>query len=130
MNAMQYSNEETVKAFKIFIKKVVHNAAIDYVRKIKSAKYREVYFSEFVEREVSLSEYDDNTSFSFNSVDEILTDNIDVKILKNINNREKEILMLFYVEKLSVKEIAQKLNTTENSIKATKSRCLRKLKSK
>lgn len=127
---MQYSDEETVKAFKVFIKKVVHNTAVDYVRKIKSAKYKEVYFSELVDREVSLSTYDKDAFFASNSVNEILINNIDLKILKKINNREKEILMLFYVEKLSIKEIAKKLNTTENSIKSTKSRCLRKLKSK
>lgn len=128
MNVIKYSDEETVKAFKTFIKKVVHNAAIDYVRKIKSIKYKEVYFSDFVDREVSLSEYDNDTFFVYDDIDKILSNNVDLKLLNNINKREKDILMYFYVENLSIKEIAEKMNTTENSIKATKSRSLKKLK--
>lgn len=57
----RYSNDEIVKAFKVYIKKVVRNAAIDYARIVKSAKHREVLFSELVDRKVSFSNYGSGT---------------------------------------------------------------------
>lgn len=127
---MKYSDEETVKAFKSFIKKVVKNAAIDYVRKVKSRKYKEVSFSELIDRKVSLSNYDNGTFFESRGINEIIGNNSSLKVLKMLTKRETEILTYFYIEKMSIKEISIKLNTTENCIKSTKSRCLRKLKNK
>lgn len=126
----QYSDEEIVKAFKVFIKKVVKNAAIDYARKVKSRKYKEVLFSELVEQKVSLSNYDNGTFFEPKGIAEIISNNSSVKVLKILTEREKKILTYFYIEKMSIKEISIKLHTTENCIKSTKSRCLKKLKKK
>lgn len=130
MSIEQYSDEEIVKAFKSFIKKVVENAAIDYSRKVKSRKYKEVLFSELVDEKVSLSNYDNGTFFEPKGITEIISNNSSAKVLKVLTEREKQILTYFYIEKMSIKEIAIKLHTTENCVKSTKSRCLKKLKRK
>ena len=121
----RYSDEEIVKAFKTYIKKVVRNAAIDYARIIKSAKYREVLFSELVDRKVSLSNYGSGTFF----VDEILfqIQNSDAenserlkKILSSLKEKDKTIFKLL-VKKKSNREIAKILNVNEKTIRNRKS---------
>ena len=121
----RYSDEEIVKAFKTYIKKVVRNAAIDYARIIKSAKYREVLFSELVDRKVSLSNYGSGTFF----VDEILfqIQNSDAekserlkKILSSLKEKDKTIFKLL-VKKKSNREIAEILNVNEKTIRNRKS---------
>ena len=121
----RYSDEEIVKAFKTYIKKVVRNAAIDYARIIKSAKYREVLFSELVDRKVSLSNYGSGTFF----VDEILfqIQNSDAenserlkKILSSLKEKDKTIFKLL-VKKKNNREIAEILNVNEKTIRNRKS---------
>lgn len=121
----RYSNEEIVKAFKTYIKKVVRNAAIDYARIIKSAKYREVLFSELVDRKVSLSNYGNGTFF----VDEILfqiqnsdAENLErlKKILFSLKEKDKIIFKLL-AQKKNNREIAEILNVNEKTIRNRKS---------
>ena len=120
----RYSDEETVRAFKAFMKVTVKNLSIDFFRKIERKEQKNVYFSEFVERKVSLSKYDNGTFFGIDAI----SNDIQGKIIKKISRRDKEILIEFYINNLSIKEIAENFNTTENSIKASKSRCIKKIK--
>lgn len=125
MNEKKYSDEEIVKAFKVFIKKVIHNAAIDYARKIKSAKYKEVLFSELVDRKVSLFNYDNDTFFVEKTEFSIenLKSNTNPKLRKIISDlKEKDQLILeLWVKGKSNLEIAEKLNLNEKTIRNRKS---------
>lgn len=120
----RYSNEEIVKAFETYIKKVAHNAAIDYARIVKSAKYREILFSELVDRKVSLSNYGSGTFF----VDEILyqIQNSDgetseklTKILSSLKEKDKVIFKLL-AQKKGNREIAEILNLNEKTVRNRK----------
>ena len=54
----EYSDEEIVeivKAFKIYIKKIVKHSAIDFIRISKKNKYKEILYSDLVDEKVSLS---------------------------------------------------------------------------
>lgn len=121
----KYSDEEIVKAFKVFIKKVVHNAAIDYARKVKSAKFKEVLFSELVEEKVSLSNYGDGT-FLFRKL-ELQIENLDFdtseklkNIISTLKEKDQAILELSYTGK-SNEEIADILELSEKTIRNRKS---------
>ena len=125
MNEQKYSDEEIVKAFKVFIKKVVHNAAIDYARKIKSVKYKEVLFSELVDRKVSLFNYDNDTFFDLKtefSIENLKSDtNSKLRnIISNLKEKDKLILELWVKGKSNL-EIAEKLNLNEKTIRNRKS---------
>lgn len=121
----RYSNDEIVKAFKVYIKKVVRNAAIDYARIVKSAKHREVLFSELVDRKVSFSNYGSGTFF----VDEILFqiqnsgDEISEKlreIISNLKEKDKIIFKLLACKKSNT-QIAEILKLNEKTVRNRKS---------
>lgn len=121
MSKKQYSDEEVVKAFKVFIKKVVHNAAIDYARKVKNGKFREVLFCELDEEEVSLSNYYRDGTF-FVERQELEIDNIGFNATKRIKNiiltlREKDqVILALSSEGKNNKEIADILGVKEKTI--------------
>ena len=120
-----YSDEEIVKAFKTYIKKVVHNAAIDYARIVKSVKYREVLFSELVDRKVSLSNYGSGTFFIENNL--FKEQNLDSntiykfrKIISTLKEKDQIILRCSFMGKSNL-EIAEILNLSEKTIRNRKS---------
>lgn len=128
MNKQEYSNEEIVRAFKLYVSKVVKNAAIDYARKVKSQKYREILFSECVDERVSLSDSDSDTLFSVSN--DIVS--IDIKLELNnfvskLNKQDKIILELC-MQKKTNQQIAKILNLNEKTIRNKKSMLKKKLK--
>lgn len=128
MSKQEYSNEEIVRAFKSYVTKVVKNAVIDYARKVKSQKYREILFSECVDERVSLSDSDSGTLFSVS--DDIVS--IDIKLELNnfaskLNKQDKLILELC-IQKKTNQQIAKILNLTEKTIRNKKSLLKKKLK--
>lgn len=116
----KYNNEETVKAFKSFVSKVIENAAIDYARKIKSKKYNEVSFSESFSEVVSLSNYDNDTFF----VEKLCKINL---IVSNFNEKDKKIFHLMLNGKDN-KQISIIMNLSEKTIKNKKNLIRKKLK--
>ena len=120
-----YSDEEIVKAFKTYIKKVVHNAAIDYARIVKSVKYKEVLFSELVDRKVSLSNYGSGTFFIEKNL--FKEQNLDFntiykfrKIISTLKEKDQIILRCSFMGKSNL-EIAEILNLSEKTIRNRKS---------
>ena len=68
MSAREYSESEVeyvVRAFKVYVKKVVKHSAIDFARKVDSGAVKEITFTDFVDRNVSLSLYDSDSFFAF-----------------------------------------------------------------
>ena len=68
--------EIVVRAFKVFLKKVVKNSAIDFAKKVKSSRFTEVVYSDLVDEKVSLSMYDEDAFFNI--------ENIEYKKLENV----------------------------------------------
>lgn len=118
--------EEIVKAFKDFIKKVIKHSAIDYARKVKSTNYREIVYSDLVDYKMPLSVFDDGIFLFDEKIEDRFQDDSYNRAMNLLSKTEKEIFKLS-IEGYSNIEIANKLNTTVNCIKATKSRARRKL---
>lgn len=128
MSKQEYSSEEIVRAFKFYVSKVVKNAAIDYARKVKSQKYREILFSDCVDERVSLSDSDSGTLFSVSN--DIVS--IDIKLelhnfASKLNKQDKLILELC-MQKKTNQQIAKILNLNEKTIRNKKSLLKKKLK--
>lgn len=125
MIVKEYSDkeiEDVVKAFKVYMKKIVRNSAVDYARIVKSVQYREVVFSDMIDYKMSLSSSDSDI-FLISEEDNSLYE----EISKLISKRELEILNLSR-KGYSTKEIAKILNTTTDCIKNLKGRTRRKIR--
>ena len=127
MGAKKYFESEieyAVRAFKMYVKKVVKHSAIDYVRKVNSESVKEVTFTDIVDRNVSLSLFDSDTFFSPKEVKGALEDIISNPKLqlaiKKLSKDEKKILALS-IENYSTIEIARKMKLSEKTIRNKKS---------
>lgn len=134
MGVKKYSESEiqyVVRAFKMYVKKVVKHSAIDYVRKVNSESVKEIAFTNFVDRNVSLSVYDSDAFFSSEIIEGSLEDVISDSKLKlaihKLSEDEKKILALS-IENYSGLEIARKLNLSEKTIRNKKSIIRSKIK--
>lgn len=128
MNKQEYSNDEIVRAFKFYVTKVVKNAAIDYARKVKSQKYREILFSDCVNERVSLSDSDSNTLFSVNN--DIVSIDIKLELSNFVSklNKQDKIILELCMQKMTNQQIAKILNLNEKTIRNKKSLLKKKLK--
>ena len=127
MGAKKYFESEieyAVRAFKMYVKKVVKHSAIDYVRKVNSESVKEVAFTDIVDRNVSLSLFDSDTFFSPKEVKGALEDIISNSKLqlaiRKLSEDEKKILALS-IENYSTIEIARKMKLSEKTIRNKKS---------
>mgnify|MGYP002860751249 CR=1 FL=1 len=134
MSIERYSEKEVeyvVKAFKIYVKKVVKHSAIDYVRKVSSGTVREVALTDSVDRKVSLSLFDSDTFFSPKDVKGALEDiisNPELQIaIRKLSEDEKKILALS-IEDYSTIEIAKKMKLSSQTIKNKKNIIRKKIK--
>lgn len=134
MGAKKYSESEieyVVRAFKMYVKKVVKHSAIDYVRKVNSGTVREVAITDSVVRNVSLSLFDSDTFFSPREIKGALEDIISNPKLqlaiRKLSEDEKKILALS-IEDYSTIEIARKMELSSQTIKNKKNIIRKKIK--
>ncbi len=138
MSAREYSESEieyVVRAFKVYVKKVVKHSAIDFVRKFDGGAVKEIAFTDFVDRNVSLSLYDSDSFFAYKDLKlseieklEDIATNRKLKLaIHNLTKDEKKILALS-IDEYSSKEIAKKMNLTEKTIRNKKSIIKSKIK--
>lgn len=101
-------NEIDCKETKSFIVIITERISIDHYRKLKK------------ERMLSLDEYEDSPYLftSDNGMEEYET----IEWLRSIPKRYSEVLILFYVNGLSAKEIARALGIKEGSVSSRLSR--------
>ena len=124
----EYSDEEIVeivKAFKLYIKKIVKHSAIDFWRMSKKNKYKEILYSDLVDEKVSLSVFDDDTFLPFEekNLEEVMKIlKIDIKLTK----REKEYLELV-LKDYSDYEIRRIMRIKDNHLSSIKSKIKRKI---
>ena len=91
--------EIVVRAFKVFLKKIVKNSAIDFAKKVKSSRFTEVVYSDLVDEKVSLSMYDEDAFFNIENIEYKKLENIvsDPKLKKAIKNLKLEEKLLLYL---------------------------------
>lgn len=132
MSIKDYSEKEieyVLKAFSTYIKLVVNHAAIDYARKLKSQKYNVISLSECVEKEMSLSMYD-NGIFLFSEIDDsddIFSNSKYNRAFKKLTKKEQRILKL-YSKNYTPYEISKVLKITQSNVTTIKSRAVIKFK--
>lgn len=134
MEANRYSDkevEEVVKAFKVFIKKVVKHSAIDYARKLKSNSYRDIVYSDLVDTKMSLSVFDDDIFFheekvNYKKLENIVHKESHRKAITILTEREKQVLYLCSQGYPDI-EIAKEMKTSANCIRVTKSNAKNKV---
>lgn len=128
MSVEKYSEkeiEETVKAFKTYITKVIRHSAIDFARKVKSVKYTEIVYSDLVDDIVSLSLFDEDTFFGS---DELVFENeINKKAFIRLTKKERKIILLV-ANGYSDEEIAKSLGITIHNVHSSKNIARNKFK--
>jgi len=128
------AESDICKRFNVFITKVILNASIDYKRKLFKAVENELVIISEIENEISSSGTDEGI-FSFidenvasNELERVFAKEEHYSAMKQLTDKQKEILDLLVVKKLSVKEVAKMLGTTESNVKVTKLKAIRKFK--
>ena len=114
--------EIVVRAFKVFLKKIVKNSAIDFAKKVKSSRFTEVVYSDLVDEKVSLSMYDEDAFFNIENIEYKKLENIvsDPKLKKAIKNLKLEEKLLLYLtaEDFSAEEEVFEITTAPNDFTA------------
>lgn len=128
------SNEEidcVVRQFKEYMKKIIPNMAIDFARKYKLEKEREIALGDYLSHNKEISPIDTYISKHHEFKIEYLRDEKIIAQVMRLNNKEK-IILEDIINKVSLKKSALKLQTTEGYVKKlrfnvrSKMRCLLK----
>lgn len=112
-------DKKSIKSFQAFIFRIARNAVIDYYRQAS----RQELPLDYVED--SLSEDEQSES----KIDKSLDTHQILEQIKKLKDEYQEILLLRYVEDLSIEEISQVLQKDKNNVRVTLHRALNKLKS-
>ena len=116
--------------FKSWLFQIVSNKCKDY---LKSKRHDLIYFSEMTyetdsgEQEIEFE--DESTAFSpQENVDYSETKRLIAEMINNLPEDQKLVLLMYYVQELSIKEIAQSLDISENTVKSRMNYGKKKLK--
>lgn len=112
-------DKKHIKSFQAFIFRIARNTVIDYYRQANRQELPLDYVEE------SLSEDDKSVS----KIDKSIDTNQILEQIKKLKNEYQEILLLRYVEDLSIEEISQVLQKDKNNVRVTLHRAIKKLKS-
>lgn len=101
--------------FRAWIKRISHNSAVDYLRKTKP-----VMFSTMSTEDDSFIEFEDDRTENLPEVviDQKETTRLVKEILDSLSDEQRLVVGMFYYEQMSVKEIAQTLGISENTVKS------------
>jgi len=121
------------RIFDSFCKKVLKNEARNYYGEIKRLRDKEVSFSELTERELEqLSTTDEyfKVEQTFNVLGNavIVNDESIAEALRNLPERNRDIILLSYYLELSDGEIGKKLNMIRSTVQYQRTSTLRELK--
>jgi RNA polymerase sigma factor (sigma-70 family) len=119
--------------FDCFCKKVLKYEARNYYGEIRRLQDKEVSFSELTEQELAqLSTTDEyfKTEQTFNVLgrDVIVNDENIAEALRNLPERNRDIILLSYFLELSDGEIGKKLNMIRSTVQYKRTSTLRELK--
>ena len=132
MNPNNYELDKQ-HAFDAFCKKVLRNDVRNYYDEMKRLRDKEVSFSELSERELEQLSTTDKyfaTEQTFNVLgnDVIVTDESIAEALRNLPERNRDIILLSYFLELSDREIGKKLNLIRSTVQYQRTSTLRELK--
>lgn len=101
--------------FRAWMKKIAHNRAVDYLRKTKP-----VLFSTMSTENDEIFEFEDDKVENLPEVviDQKETTRLIQEILDSLNEEQRLVVGMFYYEQMSVKEIAETLGISENTVKS------------
>lgn len=115
---MQIAKGETIERFQPYLYHVLNNLIIDYYRKKKS---------------VSLDALAEDGFDPAMSGDEDIVEEAEqhhmMKFFDQLPERDREVVVMRYIDGLQVKQIASVLNETENGVSVRLHRAVKKLKS-
>ena len=111
-------DKKDIRSFQAFIFRIAYNAIADYYRRSNKQELPLDYFEEIVE----LSDNQDITLGKKMDSDFLL------KQLYQLKSEYREILLLRYVEDLSIEEISQVIQKDKNNVRVTLHRAINKLK--
>lgn len=102
--------------FKAWIKQIAHNRAIDFLRKTKPILFINM---ESDDGDMPL-EFEDTNVDNLPDVviDRKETSRLIREILNELPDEQRAVISMFYYEQLSVKEIAEQLGVSENTVKS------------
>ncbi len=116
---MNLANFSGKSKFSTWLYSVTYNYCIDYIRRLKKEKN---LFSDEIESVPELIEEVDDKELLHMKVDRLK------KVLDNIPSGDKAILLMKYQEEMSIKEIAEIMDKTDNAIKMKIKRAKHKAK--
>lgn len=103
-------------AFRSWIKRIAHNHTIDYLRKKKPALFTDMVSAE--SNEVLDFRDDRPDSYPETVIDQKETASLLKDILNSLSDEQRVAVSLHYYQQFSIKEIAEQLSVTENTIKS------------
>lgn len=101
--------------FRAWMKRIAHNRAVDYLRKTKP-----VMFSTLSTEDNEVVEFEDDRTENLPEVviDQKETTRLVKEILDSLSEEQRLVVGMFYYEQMSVKEIAETLGISENTVKS------------
>lgn len=101
--------------FRAWIKRIAHNHAVDYLRKTKP-----IMFSTMSTDDESVVEFEDDRveNLPEEVMDRQETSRLIEEILNSLSDEQRIAISMFYYEQLSVREIAETLGVSENTVKS------------
>lgn len=101
--------------FRPWIKRIARNLAVDYLRKKKA-----VLFSQMEEEMDGPIDFEDDRAASLpdEMIDQRETARLMREILDGLNPEQRVVVEMYYYDQLSVREIAENLGTSENTVKS------------
>ena len=101
--------------FRAWMKRIVHNSAVDWLRKRKP-----VIFSEMSYESESAAEIPDDRTCSLPDavIDQRETARLMGEILDSLSEDQRAVVVMYYYEQMTVREIADELGANENTVKS------------
>ena len=101
--------------FRAWMKRIVHNSAVDWLRKRKP-----VIFSEMSYESESAAEIPDDRTCSLPDavIDQRETARLMGEILDSLSEEQRAVVVMYYYEQMTVREIADELGANENTVKS------------
>ena len=101
--------------FRAWMKRIVHNSAVDWLRKRKPVIFSEMSY----ESESAAGIPDDRTcSLPDAVIDQRETARLMGEILDSLSEDQRAVVVMYYYEQMTVREIADELGANENTVKS------------
>lgn len=120
LRAWQYlaSAQRQIRSLRAFLFQVARHLVVDYYRQRSQQ-------GQLVDMNVAAELMDDRQQQLFQQVDQSLTVEVIEQALRTLKDEYREIVLLRYVEELSVAEIAEVLGKSRGNVRVTLSRALK-----